>query len=231
MEILRLENIHKVYGKGNLQMEALKGVNLVVNEGELIAIIGVSGSGKSTLLNIIGTLDKASTGKYILEGKETEKYSEKEMAKLRNKTFGFVVQHFALIKGFSVYDNVEIPLAYSKGNKKKYEERVKTMLTKLGIRDKIDSKPNQLSGGQCQRVAIARALVNDAKILLADEPTGALDKQTGQEVLDIFKKLNEEGKTVIIVTHDEKIANQCNRVIRMEDGKIVEDKSLIEVVQ
>lgn len=225
MEILRLENIHKVYGKGDLQAEALKGVDLVVNEGEMIAIIGVSGSGKSTLLNIMGTLDKASTGKYILEGKETSQYSQKEMAKLRNKTFGFVVQHFALIKGFNVYDNVEIPLVYSKGNKKEYEEKVKTILVKLKIRDKIDNKPNELSGGQCQRVAIARALVNDAKILLADEPTGALDKKTGQEVLDIFKDLNKEGKTVIIVTHDERIANQCNRVIRMDDGRIVEDKA------
>ena len=221
MEILKLENIYKTFGKGESCVQALKGVSLIINKGEMVAIIGTSGSGKSTLLNILGTLEKPSSGKYIINGREVSEFKEKELAKIRNKTFGFVVQNFALIKGFTVYENVEIPLEYnSKKNRKEFDKKIKDNLTKLKIREKIYSKPNELSGGQCQRVAIARALVNDAEIILVDEPTGSLDKKTGEQVVEIFKELNKEGKTIIIVTHDISIANQCERIIRIEDGNI-----------
>lgn len=221
MEILKLENICKTFGKGDSCVQALKGVNLTINKGEIIAIIGTSGSGKSTLLNILGTLERPSSGKYFINGRDVSEFKEKELASIRNKTFGFVVQNFALIKGFTVYENVEIPLEYNKkSNKKESDVKIKDKLTKLKIRDKIYNKPGELSGGQCQRVAIARALVNDCEIILVDEPTGSLDKKTGKEVVDIFKDLNKEGKTVIIVTHDISIANQCERIIRIEDGNI-----------
>lgn len=221
MEILKLENICKTFGKGDSCVQALKGVNLTINKGEMIAIIGTSGSGKSTLLNILGTLERPSSGKYFINGRDVSEFKEKELASIRNKTFGFVVQNFALIKGFTVYENVEIPLEYNKkSNKKESDVKIKEKLTKLKIRDKIYNKPGELSGGQCQRVAIARALVNDCEIILVDEPTGSLDKKTGKEVVDIFKDLNKEGKTVIIVTHDISIANQCERIIRIEDGNI-----------
>lgn len=221
MEILKLGNICKTFGKGDSCVQALKGVNLTINKGEMIAIIGTSGSGKSTLLNILGTLERPSSGKYFINGRDVSEFKEKELASIRNKTFGFVVQNFALIKGFTVYENVEIPLEYNKkSNKKESDVKIKDKLTKLKIRDKIYNKPGELSGGQCQRVAIARALVNDCEIILVDEPTGSLDKKTGKEVVDIFKDLNKEGKTVIIVTHDISIANQCERIIRIEDGNI-----------
>lgn len=222
MEILKLESISKTFGKGDSCVQALKCVDLTINKGEMIAIIGTSGSGKSTLLNILGTLEKPSSGKYYINGKEVSEFKEKELAMIRNKTFGFVVQNFALIKDFTVYENVEIPLEYNKKrDKKRSDSKVKDTLAKLKIRGKIDSKPNELSGGQCQRVAIARALVNDTEIILVDEPTGALDKKTGEEVVEIFKELNKEGKTIVIVTHDISIAEQCERIIKIEDGNIV----------
>lgn len=220
MDIINMENITKVFGKGDSRVEALRGISLKIEEGDMLAIVGASGSGKSTLLNILGTLDNATDGSYLLEDKNVSNLSVKELAKLRNSTFGFVVQHFALIKNFSAYENVEVPLEYSRKERKKFQDKIYNILKKLGLEKKIYKKPTELSGGQCQRVAIARALVNDAKIILADEPTGALDKQTGQEVMEIFKELNKEGKTIIIVTHDENVANQCNRIIRMEDGLI-----------
>jgi len=222
MEIIRFEKLSKKFGQGDSEVQALRGIDLTINQGEMIAIIGTSGSGKSTLLNILGTLIKHSEGKYYLRGKDISEFKEKDLAKVRNSTFGFVVQSFALIKNFTVYENVEIPLQYSRSKRKKeYETKIKTILTKLKIRNKIYSSPIELSGGQCQRVAIARALVNDPDVILADEPTGALDKKTGEEVLEIFKSLKKEGKTVIIVTHDINIANQCERIIRIEDGQII----------
>lgn len=223
MEIIKLEKIEKVFGENDSVTKALACIDLDIKKGEMIAIVGTSGSGKSTLLNVIGTLDKQTSGKYYLDGKDISEFNEKELAKLRNKTFGFVVQHFALVKEFTVYENVEIPLSYNKSIKKKdITSKIEDILMKLDIREKIKNKPSELSGGQCQRVAIARALVNDADIILADEPTGALDKKTGKEVLNILKSLNKEGKTVIIVTHDEDIANECQRIIKIEDGLIME---------
>lgn len=224
MELLRLENVGKSYGEGDSKVQAVKKINLSINKGEIIAIIGTSGSGKSTLLNIIGLLESMDFGDYYIEGKNIKEYSEKEIAKLRNKTFGFIVQHFALIKDFTVYENIEVPLSYNREiNKKEIPNKIEDVLYKMKIREKINAMPSSLSGGQCQRVAIARALVNDTDIILADEPTGSLDKKTGIEIINIFKELNREGKTIIIVTHDESIANECEKIIRIEDGEIISE--------
>ena len=223
MGIINLKNINKKFGVKDTEVIALRGVDLEINEGEIIAIVGASGSGKSTLLNIIGTLDKQTTGEYLLENKNLKELNKCDLAKLRNKKFGFVVQHFALINDYTVYENIEIPLEYGKIKGSDRRKKINVVLNKLDIKDKINKKPSQLSGGQCQRVAIARAIVNDPQIILADEPTGALDKKTGEQVMQIFKELNREGKTVIIVTHDVSIAEQCNRIIRIEDGMIIKD--------
>lgn len=220
--MLELKNICKTFGKDNSKVEALKDISLCIKAGEMVAIMGSSGSGKSTLLNIIGTLENYTKGTYLIDGKDVSELKTKQLARLRNKKFGFIVQNFALVKDFTVYENVEIPLVY--GKKKQRKEKIINILKSLGIDDKEKFKPKQLSGGQCQRVAIARALVNDADIILADEPTGALDKNNGKEVIEILKKLNKKGKTIIIVTHDIDIANECERIIKIEDGKLENSK-------
>lgn len=221
MELIKLNNISKVYGEKDNKFYALKDVNVTINSGELIAIIGPSGSGKSTLLNIIGTLDTYTNGEYILKKENIGGLNGRKLAKYRNSTFGFVVQHFALINEYSVYKNIEVPLKYANISKKTRKERINSVLKTLELEDKSSKYPTQLSGGQCQRVAIARALVNNPDIILADEPTGALDSKTGSVVMDIFRNMNKEGKTVIIITHDENIAKQCNRVIKIIDGQLV----------
>lgn len=221
MSIIKLENICKTYGEGDSEVKALDNVNLTINKGELIAIIGKSGSGKSTLINVLGQLDRPTSGKISIDNTETSNLSKKEIAKLRNSKFGFVVQHFALINDYTVYDNIELPLKYGKVNKNKRKSLINDVSISLGIENKLNSTPNKLSGGQCQRVAIARAIVNSPDIILADEPTGALDTKTGQEVIDIFKSLQKNGKTVIIITHDTNIASQCNKIIEIQDGKIL----------
>lgn len=220
MSLISLKHIKKIYGSGDSTVSALNDVSLNIEKGAMIAVMGTSGSGKSTLLNIIGCLDRCTSGEYILNGKNIYNYSSKELANLRNKMFGFIVQYFALIDDYSVYENVVIPLEYAKVSRKEKKERVKNLLMKLGVEDKIDKLPSQLSGGQNQRVAIARALINEPEIILADEPTGALDRKTSAEIMSILKKLNEEGKTVIVITHDEEIAKKCKQIIRIEDGKI-----------
>ena len=220
MELIKLKNISKTYGQNDAKVEALKNINLSIEKGEMVAIMGTSGSGKSTLLNIIGLLDKPTEGCYTLEGKNVDKLKDKELAKNRNKFIGFVVQNFALIDDYTIYQNIKVPLDYAKVSKSEKKNRINTLLQKMKISDKKDKYPKELSGGQNQRVAIARALVNNPEIILADEPTGALDKNTGLEVMNIFKELNNEGKTVIIITHDEKIASMCKKIIRIEDGKI-----------
>ena len=221
MNIIELKNISKIYGKNNNEVIALKNINLKINQGDYITILGTSGSGKSTLLNIIGCLDKPTNGKYLYENEDIIKFNDKKVSKLRNDKFGFVLQFFGLINDESVYSNVSVPLEYSK--KKNKKELIENILQKLSILDKIKTKPSELSGGQCQRVAIARALVNNPDIILADEPTGALDKKTGTQVIDILEDLNKQGKTVIIVTHDVNIAKRAKRVIRLEDGKVISD--------
>lgn len=223
MVLIKLKNISKKFGAKDTEVTALRDVSIEINEGEIIAIVGTSGSGKSTLLNIIGTLDRQTTGEYVLKNKNLDELNEHDLAKLRNKSFGFVVQNFALINDYTVYENIEIPLVYGKVKSSERRKIINQVLTKLDIQEKINKKPTELSGGQCQRVAIARAIVNDPQIILADEPTGALDKKTGEQVMKIFKALNKEGKTIIIVTHDPRIASQCNRIINIEDGMIKKD--------
>lgn len=220
MKIIRLKKISKVFGNGEKIVRALRGISLDIDAGELIAVVGASGSGKSTLLNVIGLLDEASDGEYYLNDIKISNLKFKEKAQLRNKYLGFIVQNSALIKDYTVRDNIEIPLEYSKVKKNQRKIRVEKICNSLGIADKIDKYPSDLSGGQCQRVAIARALINNPNIILADEPTGALDSKTGQEIMNIFKDLNQQGKTIIIVTHDKKIAEQCNKIIYIEDGQI-----------
>lgn len=221
MELVKLVDVSKTYGENDAKVEALKNVSLTIDEGELVAIVGSSGSGKSTLLNIIGCIDRPTEGQYFISEVNTKQCKERELAKYRNKFLGFILQYFGLVNSYTVYENVELPLVYSKSKNKK--KKIIDILKKLGIEDKVNKLPSELSGGQNQRVAIARALVNNPKIILADEPTGALDKRTSQQVMDILLKLNEEGKTIIIVTHDENIAKQCSRTIIIEDGCIKEN--------
>ena len=217
--MIELKNISKQYRKGTTILED---INLRIEDGDYIALIGPSGAGKTTLMNIIGCLDYATDGKYFLDGYEILDYSEREKAKLRNEKFGFVVQDFALINEMTVYENVKMPLRYSKKVLKNQKKHIEDILKSLGVESKKEIKVKNLSGGQQQRVAIARAMVNSPEIILADEPTGALDQRTGREVMKIFSKLNKQGKTIIIVTHDPNIAAKCNRIIKIVDGKIQE---------
>ena len=218
--LIRLENVAKTYREGSIAFEALSNVDLVIKEGESVAIMGASGSGKSTLLNILGAMDKASEGKYYLQGEEISSYSEKQMAHIRNEIFGFVMQDFALIECETVEKNVILPLLYSKRFHHQKKARVEQILKEVGLFEKRHQPVTKLSGGQRQRVAIARAMVNDASVLLCDEPTGALDRATGDEIIRLFMELHEQGKTLIIVTHDETVAKHCERVIRITDGGI-----------
>ncbi|AYD39707.1 ABC transporter ATP-binding protein [Clostridium fermenticellae] len=224
MDIIKLNRVNKIYSSKQNKVRALNNVNLNITEGELIAIVGPSGSGKSTLLNILGTLDTITDGEYLLKDQKVHKLKTSMLCKIRNKTFGFVVQHFALINDYTVFENIEIPLEYGKVKKNERKKIIINVLEKLNMKDKMNKKIKELSGGQCQRVAIARAIVNNPEIILADEPTGALDQKTGQDVMNIFKDLNSEGKTVIIVTHDLKIASQCDRIIKIEDGELLYSK-------
>lgn len=219
MSLLEFKDIKKIYGKDDYATVALKGINLKINQGESIAIMGTSGSGKSTLLNIIGCLDTQTSGNYLFKETSIDSFKDKDLAKLRNSSFGFIVQNFALIDDFTVYENVVIPLEYSKNKKRKSD--IINLLKLLGIDRKLNKTPKELSGGQCQRVAIARALINDPDIILADEPTGSLDKKTGQDIMNILLDLNKKGKTLIIVTHDTNIAKQCDRILTIEDGQII----------
>lgn len=218
MELIRINNISKTYGLKDAKVDAIRDISLTINEGELVAIVGPSGSGKSTLLNIIGCIDKPTTGEYFIDGRNIQSFTQKQLARSRNELIGFVLQYFGLISSYTVYENIELPLIYAKAKNKK--EKISNILKRLDILGKKDKLPSELSGGQNQRVAIARALVNNPKLILADEPTGALDKNTSQQVMEILLELNKEGKTVIIVTHDENISKQCSRIIKIEDGCI-----------
>lgn len=221
MSFITLENIIKKYGEGDSSVLALNDISCSIDEGDSVSIMGTSGSGKSTLLNIIGTIDNATEGKYHINDKNIADYSLKEKAKLRNCFFGFVVQDFSLIPHYTVEKNVLLPLEYTNISKKDKKIKVSEILNKMHMYEKRDAYPSQLSGGQKQRVAIARSMINDASVLLCDEPTGSLDSKTSSEIMDIFMRLNEEGKTLIIVTHDKDIAYYCKRLIQIEDGKIV----------
>ena len=216
-----LKNINKVYRSEGVTFQALKNINLEIKEGEFIAITGPSGSGKSTLMHILGLLDRPSTGTYFLEGEDVAGLDEETLAALRNQSIGFVFQQFNLLNRTTALKNVALPLIYSGVDSEEREKRSKEMLEKVGLREKLNSLPNQLSGGQQQRVAIARALVTNPKIILADEPTGNLDSKSGQEIMGIFDQLHKEGKTVILITHEISIAKHAKRIIKVSDGRIV----------
>ncbi len=220
--LLELKNIYKNYNQGNMDVPVLKDINLSVDEGEYIAIMGPSGSGKSTLMNIIGCIDTPTSGEYLLDGNKINEYKDKELSLVRNKKIGFVFQNFNLLPRMSAFDNVALPLQYAKVNKKSRKEMCKKVLSMVGLEDRMNFKPTQLSGGQKQRVAIARAMVNNPRILLADEPTGALDSKSGKQVLDLFDKLHEEGVTIIMITHADDVANRAKRVVRIIDGELQE---------
>lgn len=219
MSIISLKNINKDYGSGEAKTAALKDINVEIEKGEMIAIMGPSGSGKTTLLNILGLLDIPSDGEYYLDDELVKQIKVDSLAKIRNKKIGFVFQNFNLLYDYSVLYNVEMPLTYSK-DKKNMRERATKMLENVGLKEHINKSPNELSGGQKQRVAIARALINEPDIILADEPTGALDKKTGEEILALLKEINKNGKTIIIVTHDINIAKYCDKIINIVDGQI-----------
>ena len=221
--VVRLENVVKTYSMGESEVHALQGISFKIEQGEFLSIMGPSGSGKSTCMNMIGCLDRPTSGLVEINGKETAKMTEKELAVLRNQTVGFVFQQYHLIASMNVLENVMLPLKYAHVEKAQRVERAKEALAAVGLAERIKHRPHELSGGQKQRVAIARAMVTRPKILLADEPTGALDSATGKQVMELFSKINtEEGTTVIIVTHDPGIGASTERCIRILDGKIVE---------
>tara|TARA_B100000989_G_scaffold284955_1_gene252235 strand:- start:3544 stop:4221 length:678 start_codon:yes stop_codon:yes gene_type:complete len=222
--IISANNIIKEYQVGNQKVEALKGINLSVSKGEFISIMGPSGSGKTTLMNIIGCLDTPTKGKYFLNNKNVGNMSEDELAKVRNEEIGFVFQSFHLLPRNSAFENIMLPLKYAGKEKKDASELSRIALQQVGLSDRANHSPSELSGGQQQRVAIARALVNKPSIVFADEPTGNLDSKTGNDVMDLFKKLNDDGQTIILITHEDKIAKQSNRVITIMDGLIKSDK-------
>jgi len=222
--MIELENIYKIYNMGDSEVRAVDGVSFKINKGEFVAIVGQSGSGKSTCMNIIGALDVPTSGKYLLNGNDVSKMSDNALAEIRNKQIGFVFQQYNLIPKLNVYENVELPLLYSNIDSKEREKRVLESLEKVGLLERKHHMPSQLSGGQQQRVSIARALVTKPSLILADEPTGALDSRTGREILEFLKKLNTEGNTVVLITHDISIAEEAKRIIRIQDGKIISDE-------
>jgi putative ABC transport system ATP-binding protein len=224
MNIIELTDIHKTYGRGEEEVQILRGVSLTVSTGDFVAIVGPSGSGKSTLMNMIGLLDSPTTGTYVLDGVATEKLNDSQLAVVRNKKIGFIFQQFNLLPRLTALENVELPLIYAGVGKAERREQAKKMLESLGMGPRIDHKPSQLSGGQQQRVAIARALAGSPSLLLADEPTGALDSKTGTEVLELMIQLNELGNTIVLITHDLHIADNAKRVVSIRDGLIVDDK-------
>ncbi|MBI3064955.1 MAG: ABC transporter ATP-binding protein [Deltaproteobacteria bacterium] len=224
-ELIRVENVHKIYRMGEVEVPALRGVSVVIERGEFVAVMGASGSGKSTFMNILGCLDHPTSGKYFLEGEEVGSLSRNEWAHLRNKRIGFVFQGFNLLARTSAVENVELPMMYNGYAGKRRHERALDVLALVGLGNRVDHLPNQLSGGQQQRVAIARALVNRPSLILADEPTGNLDSATSGEIMALFQRLNvEQGMTIILVTHEPDIAVHARRQIQFKDGLVISDR-------
>jgi len=223
-KVATLEQVSKTYGKDNLIVKALDNVNLDIYKGDYLAVMGASGSGKSTAMNIIGCLDRPSQGIYKLNGIPVENLSDDELAELRNQKLGFVFQQFHLLSDATALENVLLPMIYAGVNPLEREERAKNALDKVGLSERVNNRPNQLSGGQQQRVAIARAIINNPAILLADEPTGALDSKTTEDVLDLFDKLHESGITLVLVTHEDEVASRAKKIAKFKDGKIIELK-------
>lgn len=227
MTLIETRDLTKVYKTGPADLQVLNGVNLQIQEGEFVAIMGPSGSGKSTYMNILGCLDRPTAGKYWLSGDDVSNLSDDRLAEIRCERFGFVFQSFNLLARTTALQQVEVPMQYAgRLNRKARQERAEWALSRVGLGERMDHKPNQLSGGQQQRVAIARALANDPVVIMADEPTGALDTKTSVEIMDIFQELNREGKTVVMVTHELDIAQHATRIIRFKDGDLVEDDAV-----
>lgn len=222
-DVIHLENIHKSYFMGKQAVPVLKGINLTIARNEYVSLMGPSGSGKSTLMNILGCLDTPTSGTYILNGKDVSSMGDDELAAVRNVEIGFVFQQFNLLPRLTAWENVAVPLIYAGVNKKEREERARDMLKKVGLGEREHHKPNELSGGQSQRVAIARALINNPSLILADEPTGNLDSRTSVEIMDLFGQIHSNGNTVVLVTHEEDIANHTHRIVRVRDGVIETD--------
>jgi putative ABC transport system ATP-binding protein len=226
--LIQLIDIHKIYQMGNVEVRANDGINLAIEEGEFIAIVGKSGSGKSTVMNIIGALDVPTSGQYILKGQDVSKLKGDALAEIRNRTIGFIFQQYNLLQKQTLIENVELPLLYAGLSKKRRRHAAMEALKRVGIEDKWRSYPSQLSGGQQQRGAIARALAGKPSLILADEPTGALDSKTSFELLNFLKELNEEGNTIILITHDRAVAEKANRIVTLHDGKILFDGNVDE---
>ena len=223
-KVASLEKISKTYGKDDLTVKALDSINLEIYKGDYLAVMGASGSGKSTAMNIIGCLDRPSEGVYKLNGIPVEKLSDDELAEIRNQKLGFVFQQFHLLSDATALENVILPMIYAGIEPEQRLERGKNALKKVGLSERMNNRPNQLSGGQQQRVAIARAIINNPAILLADEPTGALDSKTTEDVLDLFDKLHESGITIVLVTHEDEVASRAKKIAKFKDGKIIELK-------
>lgn len=222
--MIKLEGLYKTYKIGTIEVEALKDVNLIIDNEEFVSIMGPSGSGKSTLMNVLGCLDRPTKGKYSLNGVSVEGLNEMELAAIRNKKIGFVFQSFNLLSRTTALKNVELPMVYAGVSAKERRKNALEALEKVGLAERVNHKPNELSGGQKQRVAIARALVNNPAIILADEPTGNLDTKSGEEIMGIFQNLNREGVTIILVTHEDDIAQHSKRIVYFRDGNLIEDR-------